>query len=60
MVPQGAEPRFHVCRRRRFEDLSELQSAGASRTPQALDRTAAPEPSRRSPRARGRQPPRRF
>ena len=36
MVPQGAEPLFHVCRRQRFEDLSELQSAGAPRTPQAL------------------------
>ena len=36
MVPQGAAPHFHDCRRQRFKDLSELQSAGAPRTPQAL------------------------
>ena len=36
MVPQSAAPRYHVCRRLRFEDLSELQSAAAPRTPQAL------------------------
>ena len=36
MVPQSAEPFFHVCITRRFSPGRKLQSAAAPRTPQAL------------------------
>ena len=36
VVPQSAEPFFHVCITRRFSPGRKLQSAAAPRTPQAL------------------------